>query len=400
MKVLTVNTLYFPNELGGAEVAMRLLAERLVRAGHEAVVVSLDPNGRSSSRTIAGVRAHYVPLANVYWHLGDRRPPRWLKPWWHLLDAYNPTMARRLGRILDAERPDIVHAQNLRGFSVSAWVAAARRRIPIVQCLQDYYLGCPRSSMFRGDRNCGRQCVECRLLSAPKRFLSGLPHTIISASDRTLRRLEATGLFRGVDRRVVIHNCYRDEVAPTPRPDLGPGAPIRFGFIGRLDPLKGVALLLQAAANLPRDRISVFIAGRGTVAYEAHLRETYAAANVRFLGFVESRTFFPEIDVLVVPSLWEDPCPLVVIEAMSHGVPVIGARGGGISEIVDHGRTGFLFPAGDAMALRAIMRRLLIEGVRALGLSINCRARAMELSPDAVFERYMAVWQRAAASRR
>jgi glycosyltransferase involved in cell wall biosynthesis len=78
--------------------------------------------------------------------------------------------------------------------------------------------------------------------------------------------------------------------------------------------------------------------------------------RVRFLGHVKPQEFFSEIDVLVVPSLWNEPMGRVVVEAYGMGVPVLGARRGGIPELIDDGVTGLLFEPEVADVVRVLTR--------------------------------------------
>src|SRR5689334_15592259 len=109
MKVAFVSTLYHPHAIGGAEVTVRLVAEGLVRAGHQATVISLSPDGRSWEGEVAGVRTLYLGLANLFWPFDPKPRGTVAKLAWHLIDGYNPVMGRRVGRLLAAERPDVVH---------------------------------------------------------------------------------------------------------------------------------------------------------------------------------------------------------------------------------------------------------------------------------------------------
>src|SRR6478735_8389481 len=108
MKVAFVSTLYAPNEKGGAERTVRILAESLVARGHEAVVISLAPDGVARNDVINGVKTYYVPLANIFWKQSDESRGRVARMLWHGIDAWNPVMAARVRRILQQERPDLV----------------------------------------------------------------------------------------------------------------------------------------------------------------------------------------------------------------------------------------------------------------------------------------------------
>jgi len=97
------------------------------------------------------------------------------------------------------------------------------------------------------------------------------------------------------------------------------------------------------------------VGGTGNADYERELR-SLAPGNLRFLGFVDPARVYRDIDVLVVPSLWHDPLPTTVLEAYQYGLPVIASARGGLPEIVEHGRTGFLFEPDDPAGLQRSIR--------------------------------------------
>jgi glycosyltransferase involved in cell wall biosynthesis len=399
VKVAFISSLYHPNGIGGAEVTVRLIAEGLVRAGHAATVISLAPDGIERVGEEGGVRTVYLPLANLYWQHGPVRRGLAAKLAWHLVEGYNPVMGRRLRRVLAVEQPDVVHAHNIEGFSAAAWTAARRLGLPVVQTVHDYYLACPRCTMLRGQRNCVGQCADCRLLTGARRALSDIPAAVTAVSQRVLQRLSRAGLFAGVSRQVVIPGCNHAMADPPPRADLPPGTRLRLGYFGRLEPvIKGLELLLDAVATLPEDRVLLRIGGRGSDPFVADLRARHGGRNVEFLGFTDPATFFAGIDLLVVPSLWEDPLPRVVHEAFAFGVPVLGADVGGLPEMIDPGVTGDLFRHGDVVALRAAIERLVEQGLRAGRLFGNCRARAADFAFERIYGLYWDVLQDAATT--
>ena len=129
---------------------------------------------------------------------------------------------------------------------------------------------------------------------------------------------------------------------------------MRFGFIGVHDPVKGLDTLARAAHRLVNDQnVRFVIAGSAKSDYSKSLPQKFPGENTSFLGWTKPEDFFPQIDVLVVPSLFREPFGRVVIEAFVQGVPVIGARSGGIPESIDPGKDGYLFDPGDDKALAA-----------------------------------------------
>ena len=399
MRITFLNGLYPPHGAGGAETTLGWLAQQLAARGHDCSVVSLTPHNSTSEDKIDGIPVHYLPLANVLWPFGSDRP-RALRPLYQIADAFNPIMQRRLASKLIQLRPDILHCHNLQGFSVSAWKAAARLGIPIVQTIHDYYLACPRSAMWRPRQgNCRRACTECRVFAAPRRALSGHPAAVTCVSHRVFDRLVAAGSFaqaaRGLQPVRIIRGNNSDGPLPAPVPN--PGSGIRLGFIGRIDPLKGLDALLDAMAVLPPTALSLRIAGTGAPDYVAALKaKAGSMSNVAFLGHVNPASFFATLDLLVIPSQWEDPFPRVFHEALAHGVPSLVTPLGGLPEVIESGRTGFIAPGSDATSLAGAIMELLRNRWDYATVRAACHAAAARYAPGEVVAQYEAVLTAAA----
>lgn len=396
MKILLVNSLYHPQEIGGAERAVRLLAEGLVGRGFAVTVACLSPSGRNERDVVGGVQVVRLPLANVYWPFSGRETPvgGLRRAFWHVVDGYNTAMGTRLGRILDETRPDLVHLNNLAGFSVAALAAAKRRGLPVVQTVHDYYYTCPRTSMFRGGANCARQCGSCRALATPRMRMARQVDMVCGVSGAMLQRIEDCGAFRGTPGRAVVRSANLPSgEAPARRRDRRAGEKLTVGYLGRLDPTKGVETLLAALRSLHDLPLEVAIAGRGQPGYETELRGMAEGLPARFLGHVDPQAFLGGIDVLVVPSVWHEPFGRVVQEAFAVGVPVIGSEAGGIPEAIGPDGPGFLFPPGDADCLAAILRRIVVQGLPAEELSDACLARSADFALDSVLNEHIELYQ-------
>ena len=212
-----------------------------------------------------------------------------------------------------------------------------------------------------------------------------------AAADRTVARLAdvqiaiSAGLARYLAEREgfaegefeVVH--YGIEAGPEPPPL--PGAP-RLAIVGRLIPIKGHDVLLQALAavraRLPE--VTLRIAGDGPLDADlkSRARELALADVVSFLGrVVPVAPAFEEAGIVVVPSFGEG-FGMVALEAMERGRPVIASAVGGLPEIVDDGRTGVLVPPGDVGALGAAIEQLAGDPARAAALGAAGRVRALE----------------------
>jgi glycosyltransferase involved in cell wall biosynthesis len=399
MRITFLNSLYPPHGAAGAETTLRFLARRLADSGHTCNVVTLTPERRSTVGEVDGIPVHYLPLGNVYWPHGTRRP-RALRPIFQLIDAYNPLMAARLRTKLRELQPQVVNCHNLQGFSVSAWTAAKSFGVPVVQTIHDYYLGCPRSAMWRPRRgNCVIPCMECRIFSLPRRVLSDIPAAVTCVSHRVFDRLTNAGTFsdprtnKQPVRIIRGNNPHRVEVAAK----SSDPSKLTLGFMGRIDPSKGLDILLDAVVRFPRQRLALLIAGKGDSSYLQSLRVAAAHhANVQFLGHVAPAAFFPRIDLLVVPSRWEDPFPRVFHEALAYGVPSLVTPQGGLPEVIRPGKNGFLAAGNDVAALHDAISRLLDPGWDRQAIQQACQQAASAYEPERIVSQYEAVLHAAA----
>jgi glycosyltransferase involved in cell wall biosynthesis len=387
VKLLFINTLYAPYAVGGAERVVQSLAEGMTEAGHEAVVVATAPGKGTSAAWVNGTKVYYVGLRNLYWPFGERKNSTALKPLWHALDTHQFWMASAVDWILDTERPDLVHTQNLAGFSTLVWRSVKKRGLPLVHTLHDYYLLCPKATMFRANQNCRRPCIRCSPYALPRRHGSNLVDEVTGVSNFILERHLAHHYFHATPSRKVIYNPYRTNIASAWSGTQS--LPVRFGYLGRLHPTKGLEVLLDSVRRLPHGTWHLKIGGKGLAEYESHLRFKYEAPTIEFLGYVETDLFFETIDVLVVPSVWHEPSGRVISESHAHGVPVIGSRTGGIPELVENERTGLIFDNKSSIDLAAKMRTC-IEDPGMIGyMRHECLEEAKRRLPEDITAQYL-----------
>jgi glycosyltransferase involved in cell wall biosynthesis len=384
MRILLANTGHPATIKGGAEAAVLDLAHALAGRGHDVSLVVHHAGRAVEESTDRGFRVYALPNRNLYFGFDGEHRPAPLRLAWHALDSANPFMASAFGRILDRERPDVVNTHVVVGLSQLVWREAVLRGIPVVHYLHEYGTMCPRGSAFRDGRLCDRPCTTCGLITRPRKRLSRLVDTVVGVSRFTLQRHLDWGFFPDA-RTAVIPNIFNGlAFHGRPLPNRGK---LRLGYFGRLIPDKGAHLLLDAVARLPRDGWTLDIAGTGDEAYTARLR-TMAGLNVRFLGWTEAEAFFPEIDVLVLPSIWPDPQPRVTFEAFGHGIPVIGSNSGGIPEEIDEGETGWLFEAGSAESLAGVIAARLADRADTRIAPGAFERRLQVLDPEIVIREY------------
>jgi glycosyltransferase involved in cell wall biosynthesis len=140
--------------------------------------------------------------------------------------------------------------------------------------------------------------------------------------------------------------------------------PVNLGILGQISPHKGHEDAVTALQKLGGG-YRLLIAGKGEEAYVGFLKDRCRDLPVEFLGFVSLPEFFKMVDILLVPS-WEEPFGIVLLEAMSTGVPVVATNVGGPVDIVRHETDGILVPPKDPSALASGVRSLADEDRRSL----------------------------------
>jgi glycosyltransferase involved in cell wall biosynthesis len=348
-------------EIGGAERYVVDLAAALHRRGVE-VTVACSVTG-ALGEELAGVGVAVRPLSS---RLAKRR--------------FSPQFAAALRRLLRRERFDMVHA-HLYASEVAAAAAGMGSRVPLV--LTDHTEGPWR----------------CRRANAASAWAYGRAAHVVAVSEAI--RVHLLERFGMAPERVTYIPTAVVAAAATPARVGGTGR-LTVGRVARLQPEKGIDVYLAAAAWLaPRFPDADFvIVGEGPLRgpLERLAARLGLADRVRFLGARDdARELIAGLDVLAVSSI-TDGQPLVVLEAMAAGVPVVGTAVGGIPRQIEHDRTGLLVPPGDAAALAAAVARLLREPAARLRLGAAAREHAArEFGHAALVERTQAVYQLALA---
>ncbi|OAI45775.1 hypothetical protein AYO44_12435 [Planctomycetaceae bacterium SCGC AG-212-F19] len=335
----------------------------------------------------------------------------------HYNNAEILAASRKLFRAL---RPAVVHVFHLYRLSTAVVEAAQESGAKVVFTATDFWTICPTSLLRRHDNSmCGGpnwgqgNCLKCLANHAPpaaRRVLQRLPGWVLSGaaalswapltSLANKVRLLRTFLRRRGHMRNMLQSCdaiiapteiMRDMltgngVSPEKIVRLGyglnpsytdtyrtkrPSPEVRFGYIGQIAEHKGVHVLLQAfrllrETALPRP-VSLRVWGDPAqqAGYTAWLRDLAAGQpGVEFRGTFPNRQIgeiFTDIDALIVPSLWYENAPLVILSAFATGTPVIATDVPGTAELIDHARNGLLFPRGDARGLAEQLRRVASE---------------------------------------
>jgi len=362
MHVMVCYSIYPPIQAGGAELIVSYLAEGLVQRGHRVTVVStcgpqMEPYPTENRNGVEVIR--FFPK-NRYW-LFEREGRGGLdKLRWHLRDAWNRASGRRLREIMREARPDIVHSHGVEGFSPALWRSAKSLRIPVVHTAHDYYMICPRAMLLtRRLAICTAPSLACRSRSSWYLRCASDIDLFCSPSQFLLDKHRAAGLPS--KHSAVVPNGIPIQARDPKAINRDAGRTLRLLFAGRLTAEKGVRVIIEAMRRVPRDvPVALTIAGKGTL--EDEVRAAAAAdSRITFAGYISGDgkvNAFTDADVLLLPSLWYENAPVVVLEAAAYGLPVIGSNLGAIPEFVRDGVNGLLFEPGNPESLAGAIMSL------------------------------------------
>jgi len=389
MNIAILNTLYPPYRIGGAEVSVQLLAESLADAGHGVSVITLHDAQQRTVEQLNGVTLYRLPLRNLYWPFSPTRNSL-LRLSWHLLDIYNPLARADVRDLLEQIQPDVLHTNNLAGFSVAVWDAARALGIAVVHTSRDYYLIHPNCTLYDGKHNQNPASLSCRLFSLVKKWRSQHVERYVAISDHVGRLHKELGYFPLAPAEVIYNSIAQPDQPP--RADTTE-AVITLGYLGRIEPSKGIEVALQVCRRLgPGYRLQ--IAGTGQPAYMAQLQAANEDLPLTWLGHVPPAQFFPGIDILLVPSQWAEPLGRVVLEAASYGVPVVGSDRGGIPEIINQGQTGYACPPDDADAFAEAVGKLAARDRQKV--ATQCTTWAEQFSRQGITHHYLRTFEQLA----
>ncbi len=363
MRVLLAHRFF--RTFGGAETLVFETGRLLEEAGHQVAFLSTEhPDNWESQFSEYFIRSYDYAGGGPYQRaraLGTA--------------MYSLSARRSTSRLIKDFRPDVAHVHGIISqMSTSVIDACAKARVPVVMQVNDYKHICPNYKLYHH----GRLCEECKGGRFYNALLNRCCHDSLAYSGASMLEAYAEAVRGSLRKRVDLFlfpsrfmadktaefwgagtfrsRTLRNPFTPPPVANVGDGEYVLY--FGRLSDEKGVEQLLRAAALLPE--IPVRIVGNGP--QESALRAEAADAglrNVEFLGPVWGEDMdgvLQRARLVVVPSMWHENFPYVILQAFAAGKLVVGSNRGGIPEMLDDGARGLLYPADEPAMLAAAIR--------------------------------------------
>src|ERR1700735_2254342 len=373
MRILLASD-FFPPSPGGLEAHVQRLANALIPREDEVagVTCTAHPDPLPGSTAIVPAMTVLGRAPQLFREGGRPYPPPFP-------DA---SFRRTVSLLADRWQPDVIHAHGWCAFSCY-WPSAP----PLVVTLHDHGLRCPKKTLIREGAECvsgrGMRCITC---AGAQSIAKRLPLTAVMT--QSVPRLAAhTSRFLAVSRSV----AQRVAVVPTSLaraalPRDAPGDAATILFVGPDSQHKGRSVLINAFRHLPSGRARLVLVGSDTSV------DVPGVSTFGYLRDAALREQYQKASVVVVPSVWPEPCPTVVLEAMAHSRPVVGSRIGGIPDLVEDGLSGLLVRPNDPRALADVLLRILTDHDLRQRLARGARARAERFSTAAVVPRIEQVY--------
>ncbi|MGD9345436.1 MAG: glycosyltransferase [Candidatus Aminicenantes bacterium] len=403
MKVLLVNKFFFLK--GGSETSLFDTAALLEKRGHAVSFFSMEhPANRESQY------AKYF-VSNVDYDNPSSFSEK-LKASIRIL--YSWEARKKLDRLLEKERPDIVHLHNIHHqISPSILHTLKKKDLPVALTLHDYKMVCPVYTLMRN----GRPCEKCRHkrfyhcttgLCCKGSFAKSLLNTLeMYLHHKWLHVYDLVDVFLSPSeflRNKLLEMGFKGRIVHLPNVIDTAGFDPSYSwkeehivYFGRLSKEKGLYTLLQAAQGLP---VECRIFGEGPE--RERLLQWIAEKkmdNVHLCGHVSQEKLKEEVRkamFVVLPSEWYENNPLSVLEAFALGKPVVGARIGGIPELVRDEETGLTFEPGNAAELKKNILYLLDDSEKIMSLGKKARQHVeRNNAPELHFQKLMNIYSTA-----
>lgn len=396
MKILLVNKFLYPK--GGVETYIIKLGQILQDYGHE-----VQYFGLANEKNIMGNTANSY-VSNI--DFSDGICKNLMAP---LRIIYSTEARRKLRKVLEDFQPDIVHLNNIQFhltpsiiLEIEKYKKNVGRKTKIIYTAHDYQLICPSHGLFDNKNQICEKCIKgnylhclqskCIKNSRLKSFLGVIDayfwkinkaysyiDKIICCSEFMKTKLDIQERYR--DKTIVIHNfADKIEQMEIKKEDYI----IEFGHLSRE---KGTLTLLEAAKRM--SDVKFVFAGFGDAT-----EEIAKIPNAEYVGFQTGKDLellIRKAKVSVCPSECYENCPFSVIESQEYGTPVVASRIGGIPELIEEGKTGLLFRAGDSYELEKQLKYLMESDQLLEEYTNNCKEKQFE-TYDSYYQKLIKIY--------
>lgn len=383
MNILQIGSYLNPDLVGGAEISAANYRKHLTASGYNTVSLTWR-------QTDTGGRTKIVGVGQQNWIATSRRSMSPIdrgslpqKITFYAQEFLTQVDRPSLRKLVEAESIDILLIHSFRGLGYDFITALAELNKPTIFILHDLALTCMNKSMSRNGKDCKRTCAQCKLTQhIITKALNSIDDLMLIGPSMMVLNTVRDELQLEKARYEYIPNANEYDAIVRVRGDSPP--PFKMGYFGRLEPDKGVDQLKFVVDTVAQHYpVELHIAGDGSL--KDLVTSWHGHDGVHFHGFVprEEMVFlYEKIDCLLLPSMWKENFPGVAVQALMTGAPVVGFDSGGIGEIVEDGKSGFLAARGDFNGLATALIKLIENPTLLTEMSKAALERSKQYDPN------------------
>ncbi|PIR75438.1 MAG: hypothetical protein CO030_03500 [Candidatus Magasanikbacteria bacterium CG_4_9_14_0_2_um_filter_42_11] len=390
MNICVINNLYPPLARGGAEQVVEKTVAGLLDAGHSVVLITLGKGGTDVAtppnlplkRGGTCVNTYVYHPWNLFFYTDAHKHGFLARFVWHLVDMFHVGSARFVREVLEKEQSDVVHTHNLMGLGFLIPRVIRSLRIRHVHTVHDVQLVEPSGIILKQKEHAFRyNGLPTRVYAGLMRRLMGSPDVVISPSNFLLEFYRRWKFFPQ-SQFVQLRNPMTFSLINNKQLTINNANAFHFYYIGQVEEHKGVLFLLKTILNFSTEKdCELHIVGDGSILEDVK-KKAEKDERVIIHGRV-SREKLPDIfadaDMVIVPSLCYENSPTVIFESFAFGVPVLASHIEGIAELIEEGKQGITFRAGDEKELSEKLSWCLdhAEDVADMGMHTGTFLKAM-----------------------
>ncbi|MFX1519282.1 MAG: glycosyltransferase family 4 protein [Promethearchaeota archaeon] len=357
MNICFITYRFPPDIMGGGEISNYVLIKTLANLNHRLLVLTRKIDNLKPLKQEDNIDVHRI-ISTPFPATG------------YPLEPYSLFLAKKIVSFLKDRNVELLHVLDFRT-TPGAIIAAKILRKPILVTIRNYWPICPRLTMFIPDQGECAECAPSSIIKCLGKRKTGLHHYIFMI----LRRL----FLKKADKIICVSKYVRNILFQTLKisksklatlynipeyhtfkmtsksqtalkQDLGLSEKnLIVGYVGRITFEKGIEYLIKAFVNIVKitDQIKLVIAGDGNKKAELQelVKELKLNKYVIFTGFIAHEyisSFYELCDIIVLPSIWNEPLSRVLLEAFHFNKPVIATKTGGTPEVIKDGENGLL----------------------------------------------------------
>lgn len=392
MKILHINDTYKP--IGGAETYLNTLMELQKSHGHDIYQMAIDDERELQNSRLLVYKDIYKRGLRKYFL-------------WYF---FNPVFYSKLRSWMKTIEPDVIHIHNNGKFTLTVLLAISGFNGKVVQTVHDCSMICPTATYTQRpgkqcDNGFGIHCAKNKCISWARYFYEVLPNIVIAfLRKKVISQFISPSRFlkEELEKNGFANVTFLPNFIDTRNIEFDPKK-IEDGtllFAGRLNEEKGILQLIEAMPSItkryPDCRLDIFGDGPLKKRVIDLIRQLNLGNNTVARGILSRTDLFKNYQkavVIIIPSISCENNPLVALEAMASGRPIIVSDIGGLPELVKNNQTGLLVKPMDIPDLCNQVLKFLTDKKMSVQLGKNARIFVEQFNPDTHYDKLIKIYQ-------